>query len=93
MMKEILAARGAATMAHDHRPSIAKAERELRRYHEYFVWRSLAARNEAERIIAAWRANPPATRGPAPRLNGGDDYTLDRFPGEVFRDGMRSPGE
>jgi hypothetical protein len=73
------------------RATIAR-EAELRRFHESFAWRSLAVSRAVDDMIAAWRTNPPPRNGPAPRLNDGEDYELERFPGETRRDGMRSPG-
>jgi hypothetical protein len=75
------------------RAGIKKQEAELVEYYASFPWRSLAINRLVEDMIARWRANPPGPPRPGPRLNDGEDYTLQRFPGETFRNGMRSPGE
>jgi hypothetical protein len=73
-------------------PSIAKREAELRAFHNSFPSRTRAVMRYVDELIDEWRRNPP----PPPRsppLNDAEDYTLEQYLGETFRNGLRSPGE
>jgi hypothetical protein len=72
--------------------SSADKEAALARFHASFPARSRAVMREAERQIEELRATAPP-RCPAPRLNDGWEYELERFPFETFVDGVRSAGE
>jgi hypothetical protein len=39
----------------------------------------------------SFKSPPPSLLAP-PRLNDGEDYQLEQYPGETFRDGQQSPG-
>ena len=66
-----------------------KACAALSRFHNSFVWRSIAVERAGDEMIAHWRSHPPAPNGFGP-INDNEDY-LNRK-GDVMRDGMLSPG-
>ena len=74
------------------RASIARQETALRQYHNSFRQWTIAMREEAQRVVDLWRANPPGPPKPY-KINLGEDYELETRPGEVFRNGLHSPGE
>ena len=73
------------------RASIAKAEAALRRYHDSFVWRSLAVERFVNELIASGRILEP--KFPAPNRRGDEAFEFeDPRTGEALLDGLVHPG-